>query len=487
MSTRIGSRLWAGLPVLAVLLWACGLLIVREYPGLPTPPELTIAGQPLVRYARDIAAMITLGALVVGGLLLHGDAARVARWVLAWATAWLAASLALLVFTVSDVVAVSTWSALDPSVWWPFLADTVIGRVLLAQLMVIPVVIVLALIATRRPSLALAWTTVVLAAGACGAPALLGHGGVTSEHVGMVVSLAVHLIAVSLWVGGLAVTVALLGVEPQRCTVLLPRLSLLALWCVIVLAESGLLNASLRLSSASLFVGTLYGSLVLAKAVLLGWLILLGWQQRTRVVPIATDTHASPRLLTRIAAWELLLMGSAIAVGVVLARIGIESASNPDGRFNPIALLALAVGLPLLLQRVLPRRTSGRVLDFLRSFPEVATIVLLVVIVEVAGVGLVESVLRLELGVVVGALVIIAAGWLWAAAIDGPRLVNGAMLMAVGFPIAGVAVAVISGTTGEWRLVLVCTIVVEMILAVLVIGDRRSPEAATVETEAVHA
>ena len=46
--------------------------------------------------------------------------------------------------------------------------------------------------------------------------------------------------------GGLAVVSALLLLEPQRVRDLLPRFSVLALVCVVVVAETGLLNASLR-------------------------------------------------------------------------------------------------------------------------------------------------------------------------------------------------------------------------------------------------
>lgn len=487
MNLRIGSRLWVGLPALAVLLWACGLLVLREYPGLPTPPALTLAGQPLLRYVRDIAAMITLGSLVVGGLLLPTPSMRVLRWAVGWATAWLVATVALLAFTVSDVVAVSPWDALAPATWRPFLSDTVVGRVSWAQLIAIPIVIVLSLPLSRRPSRPLAWAAVLVAGATCAAPALLGHGGITSEHIGMILSLAVHLVAVSLWVGGLAVCVALLTVEPDRASALLPRFSLLALWCVIVLAESGLLNASLRMGAASLFVGTLYGSLTLAKAALLAWLILLGWQQRSRVVPLAGNGPLASGLLVRFAGWELLLMSAAIVIGVALSRIGFESVANPDGNINPIAVLVLALAVPLLLQRVLPARSPGRMLAFLRSYPEIAAIILLVAIIEVAGLHLLGSVLGLELGVVTGVLVLVAAGWLWAAAIDGPRVLNGTVLMLVGYPLASIAVAVIASTTSEWRLVVVCVAIAEAMLAgVLLRGQRRTADATAV-AEPAHA
>jgi putative copper export protein len=487
VNLRIGSRLWVGLPALAVLLWACGLLVLREYPGLPTPPELTLAGQPLLRYARDITAMITLGAIVVGALLLPASSTRVLRWAAPWALAWLVASCALLAFTISDVIAVTPWEALAPGTWRVFLVETVVGRVFLAQLVAIPIVTALTLLLARRPSRPLAWATALAAGATCAAPALLGHGGITSEHIGMMVSLAVHLVAVSLWVGGLAVCVALLAIEPQRAAVLIPRFSLLALWCVIVLAESGLLNASLRMGAASLFVGTLYGSLTLAKAVLLAWLIRLGWQQRTHVVPIADDGPVAAGLLARFAGYELLLMSTAIAIGVALSRIGFESATNPNGSFTPIAVLVLALALPLLLQQVLSTRAPGRALAFLRSFPEIPAIILLVAIVEIAGLHLLDSLLGLELGVVVGAVLLVAAGWLWAASVDGPRLLNGTLLMLVGYPIVAIAVAVIAGTTSEWRLAVVCTAIAEAMLVGVLLHRRMRTAGAETVAESAHA
>ena len=76
---------------------------------------------------------------------------------------------------------------------------------------------------------------------------------------------------------------------------------------VIVLAESGLLNASLRIDGVASLITTPYGTLILAKATLLSALIVFGWRQRRHVVP--TGDRVS---LVRFAGYEVLLMGIAL-------------------------------------------------------------------------------------------------------------------------------------------------------------------------------
>ena len=81
---RIGAKLWWGLPVLLVLLWVAGALAIEVFPGLASTPLVTVWLLPFIRFTRDIAAAITVGAVVVGALL--GGAFY--RRVLGWASGW---------------------------------------------------------------------------------------------------------------------------------------------------------------------------------------------------------------------------------------------------------------------------------------------------------------------------------------------------------------------------------------------------------------
>lgn len=464
MNYRIGTRLWSGILVLLVLFWALSLFAVKQYPGLPTPPELTLWGLPVLRYTRDIASMLTLGCLVVGAFLIIDRSPRVLRWALGWVRIWLVALIALTVFTISDIEAISPLATLNPSTWWPFLSQSYIGRVFAFQLVAVLALWLLLAIAHRRTSQAFAWSALVLGLAACAAPALLGHGGFTSEHVAMTISLGIHIAAVSLWVGGLAVCVAVLVTDRALLGAFLPRFSLMALWCVVVLAETGLLNASLRVGSASSFVGSMYGSLILVKAVLLGWLIWFGWQQRTKILPSLDQLPDARVTISAYAGFEFLLMAAAIAVSITLSRIGFEAAAATAGLFTPIAILMLALAAPLLLARVRNTQPITKKSSLIRNYPEITTVLLVVAVIEVCGIGITTSLLGIQLGVIVGSILLFAAGWFWSVSIDGPRRRTGVIMAMVGFPIALLLTDAIADSGTDWRILAVTLVAAEALL-----------------------
>ncbi|MDO8731887.1 MAG: CopD family protein [Actinomycetota bacterium] len=473
MNFKLGTRLWWGLPALLVLLWAAGLFTIKQYPGLATPPDFIMWALPSLRFARDVASILTVGSLLVGGLLLLPQSRRILNWAIGWALVWLVTLVVLLVSTVSEVTALTPLQALDPSIWWPFLTDTLPGRVF--GLQAIGVVLVLALSMLDAGKI-VRWISACIAIASALAPSFLGHGGFSTAHISLTISLAVHIAAASIWIGALAASLAYLLSEPSRAAELLPRLSVLALWCVIILGEAGLLNASLRVGSASLFVGTLYGSLVLIKAVLLGWLIRLGWLQRTRVVGQIPNNRHPLGPLGRFAAWEFTLMGIAVAVAIVLSRIGFDGIGSGDGSFTPLAILAIAVLLPALISVVYPLNASRALLRHLRSFPEIASVALLVVIAEVAGLGLLNSWLGVEFGVMVSSVLLASTAWLWCLAIDGPRRWNGLIVMMVGYPAVIIFVTAAAPAGSSWQLNLLSILVAEGVF--LALAADRTPDPA---------
>ena len=460
MTPRIGARLWWGIPILLVLLWAAGMLVVVAFPGLPTPPSYVLWLQPTGRYVRDITSMLALGSLVVGGLLAHSR--RALRWALGWASLWFVTLLVLLVLTISDIQALGPWQAATnaPS----FLLGDYVGRVFLAQF--IGIIVFVALLpgsGNRR----VAWLAAIVGAAACMTPSFLGHGGLTGEHVSITMSLGLHLGAVSLWVGCLAVVIALVHVEPDLGPSLLPRFSLLALWCVIIIAETGLLNASLLVGSISLFVGTVYGSLVLMKAALLAWLIRLGWLQRRRAMPEALT--GSTAVLTRFAGREFVVMAAAIAISVVLSRIGPPHGTLATGGFSPLSIVALAIVIPALLAWCLPR---PRWLTRLSAYPEVPAMALLVVVSLIAGLGILDRWFGIELALGVGAALMVGLGWLALSCLFGPRGIIGIVILGLGWPAVIVLIASLSTTITSWQLNALGIAIVEAILLAIALRNR---------------
>ncbi len=487
-----GSRLWWGLPVLLGILWVAGLTSVVSYPGLPSPPDATYWLLPATRYARDIAAALTVGAVVVGALLVPGRSARALGWAIRWAAAWLALVVLGLVLTRSEVEALSPLDALSPDSLLPLLVDETVGRVFLGQFVALVAVMGLAWALTAMPvrgglapsaRAALSWVCALLAVSAAAAPAFVGHAGLHDSHVAATVSLLIHIAAVSLWVGGLVVVVALSRVEPDTAMAVLPRFSIMALWCVILIAETGLLNASLRLTLPSEFVGTLYGSLIIGKAVLLGWLVGLGYRQRRQVLQrqAVAGQPAVPGLLGRYAASEFMIMGVAVALSIALARIGPAPAEAATGGYSPVALAILGIALPMLIVHVRtqcnvrpPASPSSRLMPWLRAHSEVAAVTLLVVVADVAGLQALNGLLGDQLGTIVGVMAIVCAGWLWAECLDSRQGLAGIAVVMAGWPVVvwvnGFGQAL--GAQASVRIAIATVIAVEVLLAARLVSVR---------------
>ncbi len=472
---RLGAPLWWGIAALVVGLWIGGLLVAPVIPGLPTEPLVTIWLLPVTHYARDIAAALTVGATVTALLALPDRKARLARWAAGWSLVWLALLVPLTLLTVSDVEAAGAAESVGGLS--AFLVDTLVGRVLLAQ-----AVLVLGVVLLARARGPWRWVVVALALVAAALPALLGHGGLSGEHVAATVSLGLHVAAVSLWTGGLAVVVALVVSDRTDAGRLLSRFSLLALWCVIVVGETGLLSASLRLALPSQFAGTLYGSLVLLKAVLLGFLIRWGWQQRSRALPEVADGR--PAALARYAGRELLIMGGAIALGIVLARLGPPNPAAPGTGFTPVALSVLAIGVPFLLVVCTQRRP--RWLAAFAGYPEVAALAFLIVVAVVGVVGLPEALLGAELGALLGAVLLVGAGWCWLAATGrGTSWIDVALVVIAWPAIAWLSADSVTGPGVTIPMAIATTVAVEALLAFLIIGRVRRVRTDTREPVAV--
>src|SRR5271166_1833599 len=133
----------------------------------------------------------------------------------------------------------------------------------------------------------------------CGAylaitPALAGHASIQSPVAVFFPSDVLHVLAASVWVGGIAclllalpaATRQLESVDRSRLLLAtLTRFSPLALAAVIVIAVTGVVQAYIDVRSLSAPLHSTYGTLIIAKTVLLALLISLGWVNRERVLP----------------------------------------------------------------------------------------------------------------------------------------------------------------------------------------------------------
>ncbi|MEU8615682.1 CopD family protein, partial [Actinoplanes sp. NPDC048791] len=90
-------------------------------------------------------------------------------------------------------------------------------------------------------------------------PAFTGHSAGAGDHQLAVTSLALHILAASLWVGGLAGL--LLVRRHRRFAETASRYSRLALACFVATAVSGTANAAVRLGSWPALGTSRYGLL----------------------------------------------------------------------------------------------------------------------------------------------------------------------------------------------------------------------------------
>lgn len=307
-------------------------------PGLPDAGPVTGWGRPVVDLAVRALAVLTVGQLAYAALLAppgrlfgRAGASRALRGT-AWSGAcWLLAEVAALALTTSALYGIPL-AAVSPGQVVTLLTLPV-GRASLVVALLVAVVVAGASLAGRRdraPSPAGAVALLLAALGAVVVPVVLsGHSAAAADHVPAVLTLSVHVVTASLWVGGLA-GLLLHGRTGPVVVVAVRRFSTLALGCVVLLTASGVAAALLVAGAPSrTWTGEGWVWLLLAKTVLLGALVTIGWWHRSRALPHLAAGR--PRSFLRLAVVEVGVMAATVTVSVALAAAPTPSAGSPHG------------------------------------------------------------------------------------------------------------------------------------------------------------
>jgi copper transport protein len=201
--------------------------------------------------------------------------------------------------------------------------------------------------AVRRPPTVVSALLALCCAYLVITPALAGHASIQSPTAVFFPSDVLHVLAASVWVGGIACLLLALPRAtrqlegPERSRLLLAtlaRFSPLALGAVIAIVATGVIQAYIDVRSLNGLMHTTYGVLVIAKVALLLLLVVFGWINRERVIPalkrIAGEGQppsATGTLARRTMRSELALM--LCVFGVTAALISytppIDAASGP--------------------------------------------------------------------------------------------------------------------------------------------------------------
>ena len=297
------------------------------------PPDLelqdagpgTTIGLWVARLANYLALTAVMGFLVAAGVLLAsnraGDARRQAsaRTALLSAGAWVLSCVALFAFALSEAAARPLPDVLWSDIPRRFVA-TRLGAGILAQ-GVVAIIVAAVIQMTGRSRAGVLAALVITGAGAF-APAWWGHAGANEPTVVALASDWAHVLAATAWVGGL-VALATIGLRPiDGADLATPsrRFSRMAGWALATVLVTGTVNALLSITAVAQLFNTSWGRLVLVKLALFGGIAVLGWRNRTRLLPrVAAGNPAGRAAFRSLALAEVGLMVLAFGAATALA------------------------------------------------------------------------------------------------------------------------------------------------------------------------
>ena len=312
-------------------------------------------GAPVAATLADLGGALTLGGAVVAGWLLREEADRT--------RALTVVAIAAGVTTVARGIALLLSYSLatgQPVISPRFGSDirvyleTDLGIWLLVALLAAAATTTVAILGT---SVAIARTVTALTLLVAFSAAMTGHAAGDETHEVGTSTMMVHLLAVGIWLGGLAM-LQLLPDRGRDHARLVRGYSHLALICWVALALSGVWAIAVRMNTPAEILTSAYVQLGVAKGVLLLILGVLGALQRQQIArgfgpgpadagaessaasesPAADDAEAVHARATyrRLAILELALMGLAVALAAAMssspppAEVG-EPPAGPAG------------------------------------------------------------------------------------------------------------------------------------------------------------
>jgi len=312
---------WVALAVIALISgwFVAGGSLDPAPAGLPEPEPVVTWGAVALRFATIVLGLMMVGVLVVSRW--QNRTPQIASFI---GLAWVAAALLQVLFVLANVLALPLHDAASFSVISTYAGEIATTR---ALILTAALVFLLSLAAIFSGRVRTSW--IVLALIAAALPSLASHTSGVGDHSLAVTANAVHAAAATLWVGTAVALFAATMMQIERGSSHLQAYSSLALTCWLALGASGFINGYVRLDSPDQLLSTGYGQLLVAKAVLLAGIGLLGWRVKVR--------WAHRTGFARLAAIDIALLSIAVGLGVALA-------SSPYPRL-PVPFTSLAEAL----------------------------------------------------------------------------------------------------------------------------------------------
>jgi len=281
-----------------------------------------------------IGLLIAIGFFIrEAGSKLLPEAIRIRNLAIIAAAAWLISSIGVLLVELANILATPISEAFDLVVIRSFVTQTALGKSfgISVAAAAIALIMISRISRTTGSFFILGITFIGVLA-----PVFQSHSSSSGNHGLAIGSLLIHVIAISLWVGGI---IALILINKEERTISIPRFSTLALWAAIAVSLSGVTNAWTRLNFRDAW-NSQYASLVFYKIILSAILIFIGAIHRKYIIKKLEGSRQVYQLLIV----EVFIMITAISVG---ARL---SSSEPPVPANPrdVGIAETIAGSPML-------------------------------------------------------------------------------------------------------------------------------------------
>lgn len=272
-------------------------------------------GLPVVKLVMNFSMGIAVGSLVFSAFAGNKSEQLRLQPIAAWASAlWLLAGSINFIMTYLSAAGVGLdYGPEFSSSLWMFATEIELGT-LLAWNLVFAFVLSITSLAFGYGRMSAVNAAIAIAG--LYPLAESGHASADAGHALAVNSMLMHLVGISVWVGGLLALFAIYYEFPERRAILVSRYSTLALFAFIFVAVSGFTAGYIRLySPQDLLSG--YGLLLIAKSLALVILGVFGVWHRARLIG---QLDAGKARFISIAWVELAIMGAAMGLATALAR-----------------------------------------------------------------------------------------------------------------------------------------------------------------------
>jgi putative copper resistance protein D len=319
------------------------------------------------KYLNLLGGFATIGTLLAMAFLLLDVEGKVStsseklrNFLKLSAAAWFIGVSGSILFTLAQILDTPLSGALDLTTIRSFITQITLGQYLAFEALIALLVFVCTFQAKKILSLIF---LLLLSVAGLIAPVFQSHAASGGSHSLVIGSLVIHVIALSMWVGGI-IAIAMLSAADRAIAV--PRFSQLALWSAIAVVISGTVNAWTRLNFESAWNST-YGFLVIAKTVATIALVGLGYLHRQN---LQGKESINWKGFARLLSVEAVIMVVTVAMGA-----WISNTSSPDRpgvqKFDP-GLSIVGIATP-------PNPTWSRI--FLSYEPDALMIGILVMMV----------------------------------------------------------------------------------------------------------